>query len=222
MSGIGLNAVSTRESTTASAISSNSAMGKDDFLTLLVAQLQHQDPLNPMNDTDFTAQLAQFSSLEQLQNINTNLENIDTSQNIQTNSGAVSFIGRNVTASGNGIYVSDGQAGDIHFELAEDAAAVYISVYDASGNFVRDLEYEGLTSGQQDLSWDGYDYLDGQLPDGNYYYDISAVAVDGHEVDVTSFTSGLVTGVNYKNGQAYLITEHQEIAMGDVIEVVDP
>ena len=108
-----------------------------------------------------------------------------------------------------------------HIDAAHNLRLQIID-YDASGNFVRDLEYGGLTSGQQELSWDGYDYLDGQLPDGNYFYDIAAVAVDGHEINVASFTSGLVTGVNYKNGQAYLITEHQEIAMGDVIEVVDP
>mgnify|MGYP000131470727 CR=1 FL=1 len=68
-------------STTAKAVSSDTAiMGKNDFLNLLVAQLQHQDPLNPLDSTEFTAQLAQFTSLEQLNNVNTNLESLQSYQ----------------------------------------------------------------------------------------------------------------------------------------------
>ena len=72
-------------------------LGKDDFLSLLVAQLQHQDPLNPAEGTEFTAQLAQFSSLEQLSNINDNLENMELFQTSMTNSQAVSYIGKEIT-----------------------------------------------------------------------------------------------------------------------------
>jgi flagellar basal-body rod modification protein FlgD len=69
-------------------------LGKNDFLNLLVTQLQHQDPLNPTESTEFTAQLAQFSSLEQLNNINDNLKNMELFQTSMTNSQAVSYIGK--------------------------------------------------------------------------------------------------------------------------------
>ena len=73
-----------------------SSMGKDDFLQLLVTQLQNQDPLSPMDSTGFTAQLAQFSSLEELQNINETLSGVGSSQTILTNSQAVDYIGKQI------------------------------------------------------------------------------------------------------------------------------
>ncbi len=88
------SAVSTETQTSASA----EILGKDDFLNLLVTQLQHQDPLNPAESTEFTAQLAQFSSLEQLNNINDNLKNMELFQTSVTNSQAVSYIGKEITA----------------------------------------------------------------------------------------------------------------------------
>jgi flagellar basal-body rod modification protein FlgD len=221
MSSIGLEAVSSREGQTSSITTNNSTLGKDDFLTLLVAQLQNQDPLNPMEGTDFTAQLAQFSSLEQLQNMNTNLESMHTTETIQTYSNAVSFIGKTVTALGNQIYMNNGQSEDIQCELSENAAGVFVSIYDENGNFIQDLEYGAMAAGIQRLSWDGNDYLGNQSPDGKYQYSITALDADGEEVDVSNFTTDTVTGVNYKDGQAYLITANQEIPMGDIVQVMD-
>ncbi|MEN8751434.1 MAG: flagellar hook capping FlgD N-terminal domain-containing protein, partial [Desulfobacterales bacterium] len=89
-------------SSTANTVSSDTTiMGKDDFLNLLVAQLQHQDPLNPLDSTDFTAQLAQFTSLEQLNNVNTNLESLQSYQAAIKNAQAVDLIGKTVEAPGN-------------------------------------------------------------------------------------------------------------------------
>ena len=78
-------------------------LGKDDFLKLFVAQLENQDPLSPMESTEFTAQLAQFSSLEQLTNANQNLEYLLMYQSSMNNAEAVNFIGNTVKASGNSI-----------------------------------------------------------------------------------------------------------------------
>jgi flagellar basal-body rod modification protein FlgD len=220
MSTIGLDAVSARESTTTIS-QGNGTMGKDDFLTLLVAQLQAQDPLNPMDGTQFTAQLAQFTSLEQLQNINTNLEGIDNSQNIQTNSGAVGFIGKTVTALGDQMTVSEGQGADIHFDLPQDAAAVFVKIYDQNGSYVQSLEYGGMQAGPQSLSWDGTDQLGAQVPEGRYQYEITAIDAEENELSVTAFTSGKVKGINYKDGHTYLLTDSQEIRMGDVVKVME-
>jgi flagellar basal-body rod modification protein FlgD len=220
MSSIGLDAVSSAGDQT-STTKSNDVMGKDDFLALLVAQLQAQDPLNPMDGTDFTAQLAQFSALEQLQNVNTNLGTLSTSQSIQTNAGAVDFIGKQITALGNAVDIEDGQSAGIQFNLSGNAATVYVHIYDENGNYVRELESGALSAGQQEISWDGYDYLEGQVPDGTYNYEVTALDADGQTVDVTTFVNGTVTGVNYKNGQTYLLTGNQQIPMGDVVQVLD-
>ena len=139
------SAVSTETQTSAP----DEILGKNDFLNLLVTQLQHQDPLNPAESTEFTAQLAQFSSLEQLSNINDNLKNMELFQTSVTNSQAVSYIGKEITARGNTVQLESGQPVECHFELADHVALVMISVYDAGGGFVKSFETGPLNSGRQ-------------------------------------------------------------------------
>ena len=165
MAMIGLDSVQSRGGQTRSP--QTQVMGKDDFLHLLVAQLQAQDPLNPMDSTGFTAQLAQFSSLEQLQNINDALGTMGTSQAVQTNSQAVGFIGRQVTAIGDRVQVVDGQSSALQVNLEQDAAAVHVKLYDMNGSFVRDFETGPQAAGQAGLTWDGMDYLGGRFWPGH-------------------------------------------------------
>jgi len=120
MSIIGLEPVTVDSSTFQT--SEDNTLGKDDFLNLLITQLQNQDPLSPMDSTEFSAQLAQFSSLEQLSNVNENLETLLLYQGSLNNSQAVSFIGKTITASGDSVLITDGIPDNIHFELAGDAS----------------------------------------------------------------------------------------------------
>ena len=219
MSIVGLDQVGSQAAKTTS--SNTSTMGKDDFLQLLVTQLQHQDPLNPMDSTGFTAQLAQFSSLEELQNINKTLGDVDKSQNILTNSQAVDYIGKQIQAVGNQLDLHDGQAVPIEFNLNQDAAGVYVRIYNQYGEFVQDLEPGPMEAGLQSVSWDGMDHRSQQAPDGTYRYEVTAMDADGNTMSVTSFTTGTVSGVYYKNGLAYLLTANQEIALGNVVQVYE-
>lgn len=199
-----------------------STLGKEDFLHLLVTQLQHQDPLNPADSTEFTAQLATFSSLEELQNINTALEDIGTSQAVLTNSQAVDYIGTTVTALGDQFTMEDQQAGPIAFSLNGAASGVYVKIYNQYGEFVRDIEAGPMPSGQNSLTWDGLDQYGLQAPDGIYHFEVMAVDEEGAMIDATPFTQGTVTGVIYQNGLAYLVAGAQEIPLGNVVEVMDP
>ena len=194
-------------------------LGKNDFLNLLVTQLQHQDPLNPAESTEFTAQLAQFSSLEQLNNINDNLKNMESFQTAVTNSQAVSFIGKEITAAGNTLQLNDGQAVECHFELAANASLAEISVYDAGGGFVKAFEAGPLSSGRQTAVWDGTDRNGNPVPPGNYRFEVQAVDADNQSVGVTPLISAVVTGVSLKDQTASLITDLQTIAIDDVIDV---
>ena len=106
--------------------------------------------------------------------------------------------------------------------LDTDAASVYFKVYDLNGNFIRDIETVNMAAGQQSVSWDGKDYLGGQVPDGAYRYEVMAVDADGNAIETTTFTSGTVTGVNFKDGLAYLLTDNQEIPLGNVVQVLNP
>ncbi|NNF99216.1 MAG: hypothetical protein HKM93_07545 [Desulfobacteraceae bacterium] len=197
-------------------------MGKDEFLNLLVAQLKHQDPLNPMDSTGFTAQLAQFSSLEQLQNVNDNLNTMGSSQSLMANSQAVNYIGKTITARGDGLNVDGGYADDIRFDLQSDAAAVFVNVYDATGNFVRNIEAGAMVMGEQSIPWDGLDQAGNQAMDGSYFYEVNAIDIAENEVGVDTFTTGTITGVNFRNGSAYLLAGSMEIPLDQVISVIEP
>ena len=199
----------------------NQAMGKDDFLKLLVAQLKAQDPLKPMEGTEFTAQLAQFSSLEQLQNLNIGLAQISTSQAVMANSQAVSYIGKSVTADGDSLVWQEGGECGIQFDLAADSDKVFVTIYDAAGDFVRDIEAGGLGAGSNELFWNGRDQNGNKVREGLYRFDVSAIDLLGNPVGAKKFVTGKVDGITFKNGMAYLLAGDRKIPLSNVISVAE-
>ncbi len=191
-------------------------------MKLLVAQIQHQDPLNPMDSTGFTAQLAQFSSLEQLQNVNSNLSNLSAAQASLGNVQAISLIGKTIISSGSEFEVRDGAANEINFNLDADAEVVQVSIYDAAGNLIRNFQAGQLSAGDQTIKWDGMDQ-DGRLAsDGKYNFEVMAVGSEDQRVGATTYTSGKVTGINFKDGTPYLLANQIKIPLSSVISVAEP
>jgi flagellar basal-body rod modification protein FlgD len=201
------------------ATAASKAMGKDAFLTLLITQLQHQDPLNPTDSTEFTAQLAQFSSLEQLSNVNENLNTLKLYQASINNAQAVSFIGKNIVSKGKTLPVTSGQPAACEFELSADAKRVVVSIYDAAGSFVKDIQATALKAGKQSLSWDGKDRNGNTVADGSYSFEVQAESASGEKVGVTTYSKGTVTGVTFEDGVTYLIVGRTKVAIGDVTQV---
>jgi len=202
--------------------SQTSVLGKDDFLNLLITQLQNQDPLNPTDSTEFTAQLAQFSSLEQLSNVNENLEQLQNYQTAANNSQAVSLLGKEITANGNSLKLSDGEPIDCDFNLSRDAATVVVNVYDSTAGFVKAIESEGLSAGRHTLVWDGTDRNGNPASDGSYTFEILAADANGQKVKATAIFTGTVDTVTFENNTPFLISGDQKVAVGDVIQVATP
>ena len=196
-----------------------SVMGKDEFLTLLVAQLQHQDPLNPAESTEFTAQLAQFSSLEQLQNIDATLNGFEVYQSTLNNIQSSGFIGKTVTASGSMFGVNNGTSDPIRFDLVNDADSVYIQIYDSYGGFVTDIQAGARQAGEQQMAWDGRDSNGTAVADGPYTFTVMAMNTDGAIVSSTSYTTGIVTGIDYKAGATNLLINDREVPISSVIRI---
>jgi len=113
--------------------------GMNQFLTMLVAQLKNQDPLNPMDGTDFTAQLAQFSSLEQQFNMNDNLAEIQAALSAQEKGNVIDYIGKTVRTKDNTFVAKDGHADSGIYTLA-DRADVTVHIYDTQGLEVRKID----------------------------------------------------------------------------------
>ncbi len=196
--------------------SSNQSLGKDEFLTLLVASLQHQDPLSPMENTDFVAQMAQFSTVEQLFGVNDNLESIMLVNSSINNTQALNLIGKEVEATGDGVHISGGTATDISFTLEDNAQSVTIQIIDPDGNIVRTIERGYMAADDQQVEWDGKSNYGVSLDDGLYNYYVDATNSNGETVDVTTHMRGIVESISMEGGVTYAHIGDNRIILSDI------
>jgi flagellar basal-body rod modification protein FlgD len=197
-------------------------MGKESFLKLLVAQLEHQDPLQPMENTEFVAQLAQFSSLEQLMSVNSNLSLLQVSQMSMTNSQVTGLIGKDVEAKGDSLYVSGPGERKINFKLDGSAKSVTIRITSKDGKLVRTLEQGASSAGLNSATWDGKDSRGNDVGAGSYNIKIEAKDSEGKDVATSTQISGRVTGVSYNGGVPVLEIGDTTVQVGDVIAIRAP
>ncbi len=202
--------------------SGTQTLGKDDFLKLLVTQLQNQDPLNPTDSTEFVSQLAQFSSLEQLSSVNDNLKIVQLFEQSINNSQAITFVGKTVKASGSMFELGSGETYEIQYQLGEDAATVYVSIYNSSGEIVKKIEMDQVVAGEQSVVWDGADENGNTVTAGTYSFSVQAKNKDGEIMDTAAYIEETVTGVSYHNGNTYLLAKDIEIPYSAIIEVKEP
>lgn len=176
-------------------------MGRDQFLSLLVTQLRHQDPLNPLAPDAFAAQLAQFSSVEQLTQLNKafdaqQADSIARTLLDKTNLGA-SLIGRHVVAEGNQLVVSGGST-SFQAEIASPGGRGTLTLYDKAGNVVATRDLGTLRGGLQTVN------PPGGLPSGVHHYSVQVEDPNGENVAVRTYTQGVVDGVSFEGGQVLL------------------
>lgn len=207
--------------TASTEVKGKGAMGQSEFLKLLVTQMKNQDPTNPMDNQQLTAQMAQFSSLEQLMNINTGLTNLLSASNSTTSAQALSLIGKEVTVQGHNTYVKGGKAGDIAMELSGNASNVTITVEDQNGNVVRTITSGAMEAGPQSVKWDGASDSGSPLPDGMYSYNVQAKDASGKDIDVTTYAKGIATTISFDKGVAYVHIGDLKFMLSEIVEVND-
>ena len=219
------NSTST-SSTTSTATSQSSADQKqinsdlNQFLKMLVTQLQHQDPLNPMDANQFTQQLVQFASVEQQINQNANLEKLVSLQSGGQMGSLINYIGSMVEYAGNTMSLQGGAAA-ASYTLPESAAQTTIQVSDASGHVI----YTGsgaTASGSHVFSWNGTNSAGKTVADGSYTVQVQAKRRDGTSIDVTTHVLGLVTGVANDSETPELVIGNEQIPLSDVQSVSLP
>ena len=201
--------------------SGDAVMGKQDFLTLLVAQLQNQDPLNPDDPTEFTAQLAQFSSLEQLFTLNDSMNNLVSSNANSNRLSTLGTIGKEVAYNGSRFNFS-GTPVEIGYQLDGPASEVTLDLQ-LNGATVTSLSGKDLTAGNHYLTWDGLNKDGIMSPPGKYTIVMRAKATNGETTSVAPLIKSEVTGVDLggTNGGT-LITKAGEISYNSIIGVYDP
>ena len=204
---------------------SNSVLGKDDFLQLLITQLKNQDPLNPTDGTEFASQLAQFSSLEQLTNLNDAIQqNMNNSYYLTqsiNNSLASNLVGKNVTVLSDSITNSGQGETELRYNLPQNAASATITIQDENGAAVKTIEGIPKTMGDNKVSWDFSDNDGNQLPEGNYTFTVNAYDENGDSISVQTFSSGLVDGIKYSSSGAMILINGLQYNLSDIMEILN-
>ncbi|MFO1150940.1 MAG: flagellar hook capping FlgD N-terminal domain-containing protein [Alsobacter sp.] len=198
------NATAAQSATSSASSSSSSSSGGtgsasiantfDQFLTLLTTQLKNQNPLDPLDTNQFTQELVQFASVEQLIKQNTTLTAILTSAKSQTATNALGFVGKQITADGAATALANGKA-TWRLTAPRAAAQATMIVKDAQGAEVF-REVRSLSAGSQDYVWDGRTNAGGTAPSGTYTISVDAKDVSGTGITVSSEIAGVVDSVD--------------------------
>jgi len=182
------------------------------FLNLLVTQLQNQDPLDPMDANQFTSQLVQFASVEQQIYQNANLEKLLNVTQTSQVAGMTDFIGRTVESAGSSFYLENNNA-EFTYQFDTKPREATISIVNSSGLTVYTTSAD-LGTDKTSFVWDGKNTAGTAQPDGSYAAIVSATDNDGNIMSVSQSVFGRVTGAGAKDGQVSLF-------MNDVITGLD-
>ncbi len=195
------------------------ALGEDAFMKLLTTQLRFQDPLKPLDSTEFVSQLAQFTQLEQTTAMKKLLQSSTKQMESLNNYGAAGLIGKEVQGVGGRLNISDSKGTDFSYRLEQDAKEATLMISDQSGTLVRALRMPEQEKGVVASHWDGRDQDGRQVSVGEYTYSISASDAAGNPVTSTTYTRGRVTGVSMEGGVAYLTVNGERIAASSVSNI---
>jgi flagellar basal-body rod modification protein FlgD len=201
----------------------SSIMGKDDFLRLLVMQLRFQDPMNPLKGTEFAAQLAQFSSVEQLSNIKTGLEeslrqNGLLAQSIN-NALSATLLDKQVRATADALW-NDG-SGTVRFGYTLPVAAdsVVVTLRDSSGAVVKTFRNTNTQKGDTSITWDGTDERGRSVAEGQYTIQVEAKNAQGETISAASFIIGKVQGIRFKAEGSVVVIGEMEVPLAKILEI---
>jgi flagellar basal-body rod modification protein FlgD len=213
--------VATPSAPASSSTSSGSSMQTlagnfDTFLQLLTTQLQHQNPLDPLDTNQFTQQLVEFASVEQQVNMNTNLQTLITLQQTTEATSAMQLLGSTVTAKGSTATLSNATNSPATWTVNASAPAkANITITNSSGQ----TAFTGTTTlnaGTQTITWNGKGNSSVIWPDGNYTLTISATGANGQPVTVSTQVQGTVTGIDLSQNPPLLTVGGQNIPISQI------
>jgi flagellar basal-body rod modification protein FlgD len=195
-------------------------ISQSQFLELFVAQLQHQDPLSPMEPNELTAQLAQFSSLEQLTAINTHLDQLTGSTKQTTTAALLGLIGKQVRFDGSQLKVTGGETSEVRYTLTERADKVAATIRGADGSVVRTVDLGSQAAGTHAFRFDGKDQNGRTLPDGSYGIEMAAQAPGAQvALPLDLVVDATVDGVDLAGDPPALLVGGERVPLEKVREV---
>lgn len=213
-----LSASSTQSDTSSSEVKKKS-LGKEDFLMLLVTQLSNQNPMEPMNNMDFIAQLAQFSQLEAITNLGDYLGAMESYMASINNFGAADLVGKEIKAIGNKIEISGSDPVTLNYDLKESAVSLTVNIYSSDDVLVKSISVGSAEAGEHQTVWDGTDISGSPVSHGTYTFEVNAKDGTDTAVDVTTFIEGAVDKAVFISGIPYLHVGGQEVPLKNVLEI---
>jgi flagellar basal-body rod modification protein FlgD len=208
--------------TTTSTRTASSALGKDQFLLLLTTQLKYQDPLQPVDNQQMIAQLAQFSQLEELQGLSSKIDSMTVATASSSQLSTTQLVGKQALFHADRIGLTAGEPSKFSLSLAgatDDTTAV---ISDANGRVVRTLHLGAQTAGAHEVKWDGLDDAGKALPSGEYVLAVAGTKKDGSSVSANADVRGTITGVAFVDGVAQLMVAGRQIPLSSVVEITTP
>ncbi len=201
-------------------------LGKDEFFKMMVNQMQHQDPMKPHDNEQMVAQLAQFSSLEQMANVNKNLESMMNNQASYAQLGAAALIGKFVTADASRVSHVEGKMSDLKFELPKDAKKIRVSILNDRGESIREIENFDSKKGDVKMDWDGKRSNGLPAPTGQYMISVLAEDDNGKNIAVQMTKTEVVSGVGFEGKETVLFTgdpkSPKKMFLKAVSRIIDP
>ncbi|MFA7418958.1 MAG: flagellar hook capping FlgD N-terminal domain-containing protein [Melioribacteraceae bacterium] len=218
-----VNNTTTSQTSTVSA--NKSALGKDDFLKLMISQLKNQDPLNPMDGTAYASQLAEFSSLEQLTNLNSSITasmntNLALAESVN-NTMVATLIGKEAKVSGNELQVTGQDSITLGYTLPANVKSATIKIYNEKGAFIKQIENASIDEGTNKLSWDCSDNNGDKLPNGKYTFEVDAKNMNGDKLTIETFKAGIIDGVRFTENGTVLKINGAEYSISDILEILN-
>lgn len=193
----------------------------DDFLTLLTTQLQNQDPLEPMDSTEFTNQLVAFAEVEQQINSNAKLDTLNGLSSASVFSSALNYIGLDVSYVGNEVYFDGTTPTTISYGLESQAVDATLFVRNAAGEIVfsQDLPANDLSG---EIAWAGTRNGGGTADAGTYAVSVEAVGPDGEPVEASTVVRGRVSGVEMQGTTLTAIVGERAVPVGSILNAKMP
>jgi flagellar basal-body rod modification protein FlgD len=199
----------------------NDSLGKEDFLKLMVTQLTQQDPMNPQDGTQYVAQLAQFTALERMVNMEKTMQHVALAATATNSTLAVGFIGKTVLTNGDTVTIGSQGGADVNFIMPQDAN-VSVEIRDENGDLVKTIHMDA-TEGSNSLYWNGYDNDGNRAPVGEYTINVVATDEQGNPIKATTQMKETIKSVSFANGYPELVMESgRKVMMAEVTEVLGP
>jgi len=221
MDSVSATSTAATQNTQATNAQRRTTLTQEDFLNLFTKQLQFQDPLAPMDNYQMATQMAQFETVQALNDMSKSIQNLEADQAAASRLQTAGLIGKKVEAKGNSLFIDQDKkvVSEGSYQLAKPGK-VYLQIFDANGNLVRFIEDGVKDTSKQKFIWDGKNQQGAQLPAGNYTFSVTAMDEENQPIQATTSKMGTVTGISIENGVTYLNLGPDKIVLHEVIAIL--